>query len=262
MNVPSYRLLGVRVDALTERGLYGLIHEAAAGGERYLVLNQNLHSLYLYHHDPLFRRLYDRADYVHVDGMPLVWAARLLGYGLTRENRLTSVDWLPSVLKACARDGMRVFFLGSKPGVPERAAARFLRDAPGLRIKTHHGYFDAAPGGPENERVVREINDYRPHALMVGMGMPRQERWILDNLDNLRANTVWNLGAFMDYAADAVPTPPRWMARLGFEWLARLAAEPGRLWRRYLLEPPFALGLLLRDLARRYGPKKGPGGRR
>lgn len=254
MNVPSYEFLGVRVDALTEEGLYALIREAAAGDERRVVLNHNLHSLYLYHHDPTVRELYDRADHVHADGMPLVWAGRLLGCALTRENRLTSVDWLPPVLKNCARDGLRVFFLGSKPGIPERAAARFLEDAPGLQLKTHHGYFDAVPGSAESERVLREIDAYRPHALMVGMGMPRQERWILDNLDNLRANTIWNLGAFMDYPAGAVPTPPRWMARLGFEWLARLAAEPGRLWRRYLLEPPFALGLLARDLVKRYGP--------
>lgn len=255
MNVPSYEFLGVRVDALREADLSALIREAATRDERRLVLNHNLHSLYLYHHDPLFRRLYDRADHVHVDGMPLVWAGRLLGCALTHENRLTSVDWLPSVLKGCAGDGLRVFFLGSKPGVPERAAARFREDAPSLRVKTRHGYFDAAPGSAENEQVLREINEYRPHALMIGMGMPRQERWILENFDRLQANTIWNLGAFMDYAADAVPTPPRWMARLGFEWLARLAAEPGRLWRRYLLEAPFALGLLVRDLAKRYGPK-------
>ena len=255
MNARSYSLLGVRVHALTQGDLHALIREAATSDTRYLVLNHNLHSLYLYHHDPTFRKLYDRADYVHIDGMPLVWAARLLGYALTRENRLTSVDWLPPVLKVCARDGLRVFFLGSKPGVPEGAATRFLKDAPGLRIETHHGYFDATPGSPENEEILRKINDYRPHALMVGMGMPRQERWILDNLEGLRANTVWNLGAFMDYAAGAAPPPPRWMARLGFEWLARFAAEPSRLWRRYLLEPPFALGLLARDLARRYAPR-------
>ncbi|MDP9457479.1 MAG: WecB/TagA/CpsF family glycosyltransferase [Actinomycetota bacterium] len=261
MNVPTYDLLGVRVNSLTEGGLYALIREAAVQDRRYLVLNHNLHSLYLYHHDPAFRKLYDHADYVHADGMPLVWAARLLGHGLTRENRLTSVDWLPSVLKSCASDGLRIFLLGSKPGVPEKAAARFVDDAPDLQIYTHHGYFDATPGSPENERVLREISDYRPHALMVGMGMPLQERWILENLDRLQANTIWNLGAFMDYSAGAVPTPPRWMARLGFEWLARFAAEPGRLWRRYLLEPPFALGLLAKDLIRHYGPK-GIGGRR
>lgn len=148
MNVPSYELLGIKVDALTEGDLPALIREAAARGERNLILNHNLHSLYLYHHDPVFRSLYDRADHVHIDGMPLVWAGRLLGCALTRENRLTSVDWLPSVLRSCARDGLRVYFLGSKPGVPEIAAARFLKDAPGLQIRSHHGYFDAAAGAP------------------------------------------------------------------------------------------------------------------
>ena len=256
MKVSAYSFLGITVNALQEGGLFALIREAAARNERYVVANHNLHSLYLYHHDPTFRAFYGRADYVHVDGMPLVWAGRLLGYPLGREHRLTSVDWLPGVLERCAAEGMRVYFLGSRPGVPEEAAARFLALAPALRVKTHHGYFDAAPGSGENEEVLREIAEYRPHALMVGMGMPRQERWILQNLDRLQANTVWNLGAFMDYFAGATPTPPRWMARLGFEWLARFASEPRRLWRRFLLEPPFAAALLARELMarRKIGP--------
>lgn len=253
MNPPAYSFLGVIVNALTVDGLGALVERAVGENGRYVIGYHNLHSLYIYHHDPAFRKFYDRVDYVHIDGMPLVWAGKLLGYPLKRRNRLTSVDWLLPVLERCAANNLRVFFLGSKPGVAEKAVERFVADIPALRAETQHGYFDAGPGSIENEQVLRTINAYRPHVLLVGMGMPRQERWILENVDRLDVNVAWSMGAFMDYFAGVTPTPPRWMGRSGLEWLHRLLSEPGRLWKRYLLEPPFALWLLAGELARRRG---------
>ncbi|TCJ15260.1 glycosyltransferase [Rubrobacter taiwanensis] len=253
MKPPAYTLLGITVHALTLEEMILIPEIAAERDAKWVIGNHNLHSLYIYHHDATMRRFYERADYVHIDGMPLVWMGRLLGHPLTRDHRHTSIDWLPPLLERCAARGLRVFFLGSKPGVDRRAAEHFREHIPGLQLRTHHGYFDATPGGPENERVVRQINAFRPHALMVGMGMPRQERWIVQNIDRLQINAVWNLGAFMDYFAGAVPIPPRWTGRVGLEGVYRLVREPRRLWRRYVIESPFALWLLLRELARRPG---------
>jgi N-acetylglucosaminyldiphosphoundecaprenol N-acetyl-beta-D-mannosaminyltransferase len=246
VKAPAYNLLGVTVHALTLEDMVVLPETAAERGEKWVVGNHNLHSVYLYHHDADMRRFHDRADYVHVDGMPLIWMGRLLSYPLERRHRHTSIDWLPPLLERCAQKRLRVFFLGSRPGVEEKAAAYFRERVPGLQLAAHHGYFD--PGSPENEAVVRKINEFRPHALMVGMGMPLQERWISDNIHRLRVNAVWDLGAFMDYFAGATPTPPRWMGRLGLEWLHRLLADPRRMWRRYLLEPLFVLRLFVPEL--------------
>jgi N-acetylglucosaminyldiphosphoundecaprenol N-acetyl-beta-D-mannosaminyltransferase len=80
------------------------------------------------------------------------------------------------------------------------------------------------------------------------MGMPRQEIWVLNNLEKLHAKVILTCGACMDYIAGEIPTPPRWMGRVGLEWLYRLLSEPGRLWKRYLVEPWFLGGLLVRDL--------------
>lgn len=251
MNAPAYSFMGVTVNALTVEGLSDIVREAVAENAKLVVGHHNLHSLYIYHRDPRFRRFYEHADYVHVDGMPLVWAGRLLGHPLKRENRLTSVDWIEPVLRTCAEEDLRVFFLGSRPGVAEKAAAHFQARLPGLRVEPCHGYFDAAPESAENEEVLARINAYRPHVLMVGMGAPRQERWILENVHRLDVNVAWALGAFMDYFAGAIPTPPRWMGRSGLEWLYRLLSEPRRLWRRYLLEPPFALWLLANELVKK-----------
>lgn len=113
---------------------------------------------------------------------------------------------------------------------------------------TADGYFDATAGSAENQKMLELINAYQPNVLMVGMGMPRQEHWILDNLESIHANTILTCGACIDYIAGVIPTPPRWMGRFGLEWLSRLLSEPKRLWRRYLLEPWFVATLFVREL--------------
>jgi N-acetylglucosaminyldiphosphoundecaprenol N-acetyl-beta-D-mannosaminyltransferase len=144
--------------------------------------------------------------------------------------------------------------------VAEQGAA-ILRDKfSDLQIATAHGYFDVHLDSQGSQNVLEAINAYQPNVLMVGMGMPRQEHWLVDNIRHLHANVVLNAGATMDYVVGVVPTPPRWSGRLGLEWLYRLAAEPKRLWRRYLIEPWFVLGLFLAGLPkqRRSITKRGP----
>jgi N-acetylglucosaminyldiphosphoundecaprenol N-acetyl-beta-D-mannosaminyltransferase len=250
LHAGSYRILGVEVQGLGSPGLCHLLDQAISAGGPRIIGNHNLHSVYLYHRDPAMRRFCDLAQTAFIDGMSLVWVGRLLGLAVTPAERVTAVDWLRPVL-AHARDrAWRVFFLGSARGVADRAADVFRRELPGLRLAVHHGYFDTDRGSAENESVLTRIREFAPHLLIVGMGMPRQERWIVDNLDAIHAGVIMNQGAFMDFVAGVVPTPPRWLARMGFEWLARLAAEPRRMWRRYLVEPWTLLPLLIRDLHR------------
>jgi N-acetylglucosaminyldiphosphoundecaprenol N-acetyl-beta-D-mannosaminyltransferase len=96
--------------------------------------------------------------------------------------------------------------------------------------------------------MVATINTYKPHILLVGMGMPRQEHWIIDAFDRLDVNVVLSCGACLDYIAGVLPVAPRWMGRTGLEWLHRLASEPSRLWKRYLIEPWPILGRLCYDI--------------
>lgn len=177
--------------------------------------------------------------------MALVFLGKLLGLPLRREQRVTYVDWIDPLMAEAAQRGWRVFYLGSQPGIAERGAKILQEKFSGLQIATAHGYFDANPDSQENQAVLTAIKIYQPHVLMVGMSMPRQEHWVLDNLDSLCANVILPSGAAIDYIAGAVPTPPRWAGRLGLEWLFRLIAEPKRLGRRYLVEPWFVLRLLL-----------------
>lgn len=251
--VPQYDMLGVRVDGLTTDTLYQAMAEAIDSDARTVIGNHNLHSVYLYHRDAKMRRFYGRARYVFIDGMPLVWAGRALGYPLRREHRMTSIDWLRPMLPEAVARGWRVLFLGSRPGVADRAAAMLRAEFPGLQIEGRHGYFDPRPGSESGEAVLEELQRYRPDILCLGMGMPRQEHWIEDHLDRLNAKVILNLGGFMELLTGDLPLPPRWISRLGLEWLVRLITRPRRVWRRYLVEPWFLLPRFAHDLWMRRG---------
>jgi N-acetylglucosaminyldiphosphoundecaprenol N-acetyl-beta-D-mannosaminyltransferase len=117
---------------------------------------------------------------------------------------------------------------------------------PDLRIAgVRHGYFDHRAGSPENGLVVAEINAARPDILLVGLGMPLQERWLMENLHGLDVGAALTGGAVFDYASGKLRRGPRLLTANGLEWLARLIVEPRRLWRRYLLGNPLFLARVI-----------------
>jgi N-acetylglucosaminyldiphosphoundecaprenol N-acetyl-beta-D-mannosaminyltransferase len=251
----SYSFLGIQVNSLTISELNSLITQAVEQHRKWIIANHNLHSLYLYHRDPKMRAYYARADYTHIDGMPLILLGRWLGFPLKREQRVTYADWVWPLMAEAERQNWRIFYLGSKPGVAAQGAKILQKKFPQLQITTAHGYFNPY-SSQENQAVLEAINAYQPNILMVGMGMPRQEHWILDNIDNVNANSILPSGACIDYVAGAIPTPPRWMGKLGLEWFYRLLTEPRRLWKRYLLEPWFVFLLFIKEKKNKLAKKK------
>jgi N-acetylglucosaminyldiphosphoundecaprenol N-acetyl-beta-D-mannosaminyltransferase len=241
-----YDLLGLRLQALTPGEIVAITSRAIEKAEHHIIANHNLHSLYIYHHDATTRKFFDQADYIHIDGMAIVGLGQLLKIPLRREHRATYIDLLPRVFAEAEEKGWKIFYLGSKSGVLERAIAKLKKQYPALLIRGRNGHFNAEKPGRENKQVLAEINAYAPAILMVGMGMPRQENWLAENWPSLGCNAAFCCGAALDYVAGEIPTPPRWLGQLGLEWLYRLLAEPKRLWRRYLLEPWFVLVMLAR----------------
>lgn len=209
-----------------------------------MIANHNLHSLYLFHRDKSFREFYKLPDLVHADGMGIVLLSALSKRRLKAQHRTTYVDWMPDLVAMAARRGWRLFYVGSRPGIADRGAAIMRQSWPQLQIETSHGYIDATRGSDENQKLLQRIRDCEPHILLVGMGMPRQERWIAENLADLPCNVILPAGAAIDYVAGVVSTPPRWMGRLGLEWLFRLVSESKRLAFRYLIEPWYVARLV------------------
>jgi N-acetylglucosaminyldiphosphoundecaprenol N-acetyl-beta-D-mannosaminyltransferase len=207
-----------------------------------------VNSLALLQRRPELARFYSRADLVFIDGMAVVLLGRLLRRPFRREHRLAELDFMDDVFAVAEREGWRVAHLGSAEPVLGRARLRVLRRFPRLDLLTVGGYFDPAPGGQENERVLQELRAYRPDLLLVGMGMPRQELWLDANAHALPPCVVLTVGGLFGYLGGDRPTAPRVLGRWGLEWAFRLATEPGRLWRRYLVEPWVLTRPLLAEL--------------
>jgi N-acetylglucosaminyldiphosphoundecaprenol N-acetyl-beta-D-mannosaminyltransferase len=244
-------VLGVSVDAVTRDELLDEVATAITGGRGHLVANHHLHSARLIRDDPPMRDFYAAADTIVIDGMPLVWFGRALGHRLERRHRITCVDSIPALLARAATSGWSTYVLASAPDVHDRGMAVVRDRFPGLDVQGHHGWFEM--GSADDDRVLAEICAARPDLLLVGMGMPRQERWLSARLRELRAadvGVVVTVGGWLDYEAGARATPPRWMGRLGFEWLARLVDEPRRLGHRYLVEPWALAPTAVRELWR------------
>jgi N-acetylglucosaminyldiphosphoundecaprenol N-acetyl-beta-D-mannosaminyltransferase len=250
-----YECLGLWANLIDPEAIMAFYRRTIERDDQILVGYLNFHTLYLAMRDDSVRGFHERAHMVYVDGMPVIWWLKVLRQPARHSHRATLLDWLPLLLARARREGWRVYYLGSRPGVAEAMAEQFRARLPGLVIRTHHGYFDARHGSGENAAILADIDSFRPHVLLVGMGSPREQQWLLDNHSLLRVNVMQYCGATADYIAGAIPRPPRILGRLGLEGAFRLCSEPRRLWRRYLVEPWFLLGLAAMDLHRVYGPR-------
>ena len=226
--------------------ILGIVRE----GGHALVLHVNAYGLNLCYRDPALRSFFNAASLVFCDGAGVMLAARILGKRLP--ERITYADWAWRLASFAERENLSLFLLGARPGIAERAAVQLLARHPNLKIAgVHHGYFDRTPGAPENEAVLREINAAKPDILLVGFGMPLQERWLMQNWDQIDARLALTGGAVFDYVSGELKRGPRFLTDNGFEWLARLLIEPKRLWRRYVIgNPLFLLRVLKQRLTR------------
>jgi N-acetylglucosaminyldiphosphoundecaprenol N-acetyl-beta-D-mannosaminyltransferase len=236
MSSKTSHALWVPVSLLSVDELHAAIMEIVRAGRHEMILNVNAHAMNLAYELPWFRTLLERAPIVFCDGAGVMLALRLFSADRV-PARITYADWTWQLATLCAREGYRVFLLGGEDGVAAAAARKLVERTPGLTIAgTHHGFF--AKQGAENAAVVDQINARSPHVVIVGFGMPLQERWIADNLAALDANVVLAGGAVFDYISGNTRRGPRVLVDHGGEWLARLVIEPRRLWRRYLIGNP------------------------
>jgi N-acetylglucosaminyldiphosphoundecaprenol N-acetyl-beta-D-mannosaminyltransferase len=242
----SFEILGVRVHAVDVVRLHEEIGRAVASGRRTLVLHANAHGLNLAHRERWLRDVLNAGDIVFCDGKGVEYASRFLGG--PRLYRITYADWMWQLAAFAEASSISLYLLGAAPGVTELAAEKLRARCPKLRIAgTGHGYFDQSPGSTESGEVVARINAARPDVLLVGFGMPLQERWLQHYWPALECRVALTAGACFDYASGRLRRAPLWLAWNGFEWLGRLIIEPRRLWRRYLLGNPYFVWLVLRQ---------------
>lgn len=230
------RILGVPIVRMDTESALTAVEELGESSDPALIAYANAHTLNLAWADIDYRRLLLDAGLVLNDGIGIELAARMRGVGFPAN--LNGSDFNPEILRLAAAKGWRAFFLGARPGVAETAAARLVERIEGLEVVgCRDGYFDEN----ENDRVVEEIRESGAAVLMVALGNPLQERWLADNLDATGARLGVGVGAFFDFTAGSAKRAPGWMNKVGIEWVWRLALEPRRMWRRYVVGNPLFL---------------------
>lgn len=233
--VPTYSVFGFKINPCTQEQLFD--HVFARSGQRTFV-SLNLHGMYLCIKNSKVCAVHERENaVVRIDGMPVVWLAKVASLKVTRQQRTPWNYFFWPLLRRAAAEGRRIFYLGSTAEVFDWGLALIGRSLPDLQIGGHNGYFDARPDSGECCAVVDAINAFAPDILLVGMGMPRQEEFIHDVADRLAVPVIMTCGAAMEVLVGVLPRPPRWISDSGLEGPFRLLYSPRRTWRRYLVEP-------------------------
>ncbi|MHC5033746.1 MAG: WecB/TagA/CpsF family glycosyltransferase, partial [Planctomycetota bacterium] len=241
-------ILGASISALTlEEALRHIELWLAEGGSHYACFT-NVHAVVLTHDDLEFRRITNEADLALPDGMPVVWASRLLGRPLA--ERVDGPGLMLALCERSAAAGHSHFFYGGGEGVAELLAQRMVARSPDLKVAGCH----CPPFRPltpaEDDDVVAMINNSGADIVWVGLGAPKQERWMANHVGRINAPVMLGVGAAFDFHAGVAMRAPAFLRRAGLEWLFRLLTHPRRLWRRYLVTNTKFLCLLARELVR------------
>lgn len=247
----STYVLGVRVDRVTREQALERIErmitlrrasaEAGVNAERcQQVVTLNTEFVMAAQRNSEFREAINRAALVIADGIGIVWASAI---GKARvPERITGTDSMEALAKRCALAGYRMYLLGAAPGVAEQAAARLQAVAPGLAIA---GTYAGSPAPEEEDAIIERIRAANADVLCVAYGAPAQDLWIYRNLARLPVAVAMGVGGAFDFLSGRQRRAPRFMQRVGLEWLYRLYREPWR-WRRMLAIPRFMLYVLLK----------------
>lgn len=243
----SINLLGVNVHLVTVDGILEQMEAILASHKKAIISHVHVMALNLAYEQAWFRNFLNQSSLVYCDGMGVRLGARLLGIRNIPE-RTTLADWMVQFAEFAAERRYSLYFLGNPPGSAERAAEKLTQQYPQLNIVgTHHGFFDKSFNSPACELVLNQIRDSRPDILMVGFGMPAQEKWIEENWDRIAARLILPCGAIFEYVAGDLKRGPQWMTDHYLEWLARVIISPQRYWKRYLIDNPKFFARLLRQ---------------
>lgn len=230
----SFDLLGIRIGAVQIPDviwrMQGWIEERSTS--RFVVV-ANTHVIVEARQDASFQEVLNAADLCVPDGMPLIWYGRFRGYSLAR--RVYGPELMSAFCRETVSKGFRHYFYGGAPGVTEELVERLKESCPGIQIVG----FDSPPfralTPEEDDEAVERINRASPDVVWVGLGCPKQERWMWNHRGLLSAPVMVGVGQAFDVLSGRKKLAPGFMREHGFEWLFRFLQEPRRLWRRYLV---------------------------
>ncbi len=234
----ALRLLGVSIHDVTMEETIRWIDRWIEQGDAHQIATVNPEFLVKAQENAAFKAALRQAALCIPDGIGIILAARLRGHRL--RERVAGSDLVPRLGEEAARRGWRVFFLGAAPGIAERTATLLSERHPELPVA---GYYAGSPAVEEEAGIIRRVRASNADLLLVAYGAPKQDLWLMRNLARTGASVGIGVGGSFDFVAGVSRRAPRWIQRLGLEWLHRLIQEPWR-WRRQLALPRFVWQIL------------------
>lgn len=229
-------ILGVPVSVITMDSAIARLRFLADKEAGSYVCVTDVYNIMVAQRDDAHRKVLQGADMVTPDGSPLSWVAR--SRGVSDIRRVCGPDLFAETMDVSRRFGWKHYFLGGAEGVPERLAERMREAFPGVQIVGTYSPPFRRLTAEEDETLVANIRQADPDFLWIGLGCPKQERWMADHVDRLPGIVQIGVGAAFNFHSGEIARAPSWMRKNGLEWLHRLKSEPRRLWKRYLLHGP------------------------
>lgn len=244
----SFQIAGVKIHRVSLKETIRQIENLLRSCKSQICVT-NVYSIVMMQKDGKFKQINNSCSLVVADGMPLIWASKLLGPPIP--ERITGSDLFYELCKIAVQKQYKFFFLGSTNEVLNNMSIKLKRQFPNLQIVgTYSPPFKKTFSEVENKEIIEKINASSPDILWVGMTAPKQEKWIYYNLDKLNVKVAIGIGAVFDFVAGTVKRAPKWMQKIGLEWLFRLIQEPKRLWKRYLIGNTIFIWLVLKEFIR------------
>ncbi|NHN29936.1 WecB/TagA/CpsF family glycosyltransferase [Paenibacillus agricola] len=235
--------------------LLGFMDEVIRQNKHAYILTCNVDHLIKLRKDTEFQKVYSNAGAIVADGMPIIWASKMLKKPL--KQKVSGADLFEKLGEAFEERQYRLFFLGSAIGVPEQAMKYLKSLFPGMNIV---GCYSPSYGfenkEEENEHIVQLLIDAKPDIVFVGVGAPKQEKWIYQHYMSYRVPVSIGVGATFDFLSGTVKRAPDIMQRTGFEWFWRLVQEPKRLWKRYLVDDSMFIVMVWKELRKQIKLKR------
>ena len=249
MKTPSadrITLFGIPVDNLTMGETVDRIDKMVGDGKIHQHVVINVDKIVKMESNQALRAAVLDCDLINADGQPIIWVSRILQAPL--EERVTGIDLFDVLIARCAERGFRPYLIGARQEVVARTVEVLRAKYPKLQLAGwRNGYWSSA----EEPAVVQEIKSARPDVLCMAVGSPKQELFLFKWKKEMQIPFVMGVGGSFDVTAGVLKRAPRWMQDSGLEWLFRLAQEPRRLWRRYLIEDMAFFRLVWREWRRR-----------
>jgi N-acetylglucosaminyldiphosphoundecaprenol N-acetyl-beta-D-mannosaminyltransferase len=239
-------MMGCQVDNLSMEETLAKVEEFIRSGQPHQHVVVNVDKLVKASRDPDLRRIINECALINVDGMPVVWASRLLGKPL--KERVAGVDLFEALMRRAGEKGWRVFLLGARDEVVQAVRATYERKYPGLVVAgCRDGYFSDA----QEAEVAEQVRASRADLLFVAISSPKKEQFLGRWQGAMQVPFAMGVGGTFDVAIGRVRRAPRWMQKAGLEWFFRFLQEPRRMFRRYFIEDMAFIWLLIKEAARR-----------